>query len=68
VLHCLETPLPAAGLLIGGLMTADISTASFFRSAEYAGYRVDAGRWPKTAGFVARVLALPPFVSTALRG
>ena len=61
VLDYLETQLPAEGLLFGGLTTADISIASFFRNAEYAGYRIDAGRWPKTAGFVARVLALPAF-------
>ena len=61
VLDYLETQMPAAGLLFGGLTIADISIASFFRNAEYAGYRVDAGRWPKTAAFVARVLALPAF-------
>ena len=61
VLDYLEAQLPAAGLLFGSLTTADISIASFFRNAEYAGYRIDAGRWPRTAGFVARVLALPAF-------
>lgn len=61
VLDYLETQLPAEGLLFGDLSIADISIASFFRNAEYAGYRVDAGRWPKSAGFVARVLSLPAF-------
>jgi glutathione S-transferase len=61
VLDYLETQLPAEGLLFGGVTTADISIASFFRNAEYAGYRIDAARWPHTAGFVARVLALPAF-------
>ena len=61
MLDYLETQLPAEGLLFGGLTTADISIASFFRNAEYAGYRIDAEHWPKTAGFVARVLALPAF-------
>jgi glutathione S-transferase len=61
VLDYLEAQLPAEGLLFGSLTTADISIASFFRNAEYAGYRIDNGRWPKTAGFVARVLALPVF-------
>lgn len=61
LLDYLETQLPEAGLLFGGPTTADISIASFFRNAEYAGYRIDAARWRKTAGFVARVLALPAF-------
>jgi glutathione S-transferase len=63
VLDYLETQLPAEEMLFGGLTTADISIASFFRNAEYAGYEIDAGSWPKTAGFVARVLALPAFES-----
>jgi glutathione S-transferase len=61
VLAYLETQLPAEGLLFGGATVADISIASFFRNAEYAGYRIDAARWPKTAGLVSRVLALPAF-------
>ncbi len=31
------------------------------RNANYAGFTVDAARWPKTARFVAKVLAHPAF-------
>ena len=35
---------------------ADLSIASFFRNAAYAGFEPDASRWPRTAGFVSRAL------------
>ena len=54
----LERELPAFGFLFGGdIGLADISIASFFRTAAYAGLEIDAARWPRTAGFVARTLA-----------
>ena len=58
-LDYLETQLPPSGFLFGDLGLADISVASFFRNAEYAGFTVDAGRWPKVARFVGEVLAHP---------
>jgi glutathione S-transferase len=58
-LDYLETQLPAAGFLFGDLGLADISVASFFRNADYAGFTVDKTRWPKTARFVDEVLAHP---------
>ncbi len=61
LLDHLEAQLPAAGFLFGTVSIADISIASFFRNAAFARYTVDAGRWPRTAGFVERVLALPSF-------
>jgi glutathione S-transferase len=61
VLNHLETQLPAAGFLFGEISIADVSIACFFRNASFARYTVDAGRWPRTAGFVERVLALPSF-------
>ena len=42
---------------------ADIALATFFRNAAFARMRVDAARWPRTAGFVDRVLQLPAFVA-----
>jgi len=57
VLNYLEPQLPAAGYLFGEIGLADISIASFFRNAFYAGYSIDAARWPKTAAFVDRTLA-----------
>lgn len=61
VLHYLEGELPADGFVFGALSIADISLATFFRNAGFAGFTVDAARWPKTAAFVARVLALDSF-------
>jgi glutathione S-transferase len=57
VLDYLETQLPAEGFLFGPLGLADVSIAVFLRNAAFARYRVDATRWPRTAGFVDRVLA-----------
>ena len=37
------------------------SIAAFFRNAAFARYKVDPEHWPKTAAFVARVLALDGF-------
>ena len=45
-LDYLEGQLPAAGFLFGEIGLADIAIASFFRNADYAGFTIDAGRWP----------------------
>ena len=55
-LDYLEGQLPANGFLFGDIGLADIAVASFFRNAAYAGFEVDAARWPRTAGFVSRTL------------
>ena len=65
-LDYLESELPADGFLFGEIGLADISIASFFRNAAYAEYRVDGGRWPKTAAFVELTLA-HPCVASLLR-
>jgi glutathione S-transferase len=62
-LDYLETQLPASGFLFGEIGLADISIASFFRNAAYAGFEPNAGRWPRTAGFVERTLADPCIAS-----
>lgn len=62
-LDYLEGQLPAEGFLFGDIGLADISIASFFRNAAYAGFQVDAGRWPITASFVERTLAHPCIAS-----
>jgi glutathione S-transferase len=59
VLDYLETQLPAQGFCFGEPCIADVSLACFFRTASFARYRVDASRWPRTAGLVDRVLGLP---------
>jgi glutathione S-transferase len=59
VLEYLETQLPAQGFCFGEPCIADVSVACFFRTASFARYRVDASRWPRTAGLIDRVLDLP---------
>jgi glutathione S-transferase len=58
-LDYLEGELPAEGFLFGDIGLADIAIASFFRNGAYAGFEVDAERWPRTAAFVERTLAHP---------
>ena len=55
-LDYLEGELPGEGFLFGDIGLADIAIATFFRNGAYAGFEIDAGRWPKTAAFVARTL------------
>lgn len=64
MLDYLEGQLPADGFLFGEIGLADIAIASFFRTVAYVGFAVDAGRWPRTAGFVERALAEPCFEAT----
>lgn len=62
ILDYLEGEVPAEGFLFGDTLgLADIAIATFFPNARYAGFEVDAARWPRTAGFVARCLAHPAF-------
>ncbi len=61
VLDYLEAELPAQGFLFGDVSVADIGIAVFFRNASFARYQVAAGRWPRTAAFVQRVLGLECF-------
>ena len=62
-LDYLEGELPERGWLFGDFGLADIAVASFFRNAAYADFEVDAARWPRVAGFVARALAHDAFSS-----
>ena len=63
VLDYLEAQAPADGFFFGSLSIADVAVAAFFRNAAFARFRIDAGRWPRTAGLVERVLATPPFAA-----
>jgi glutathione S-transferase len=58
-LDYLEDKLPAEGYLFGEIGLADVAIASFFRNAAYAGFEIDAARWPRTARFVAQTLTHP---------
>ena len=60
-LDYLEGEIPDSGYLFGEMGLADISIASFFRNAAYAGFAPDAARWPRTANLVEGVLAHPAF-------
>lgn len=62
-LDYLEGEAPAAGFLFGDIGLADIAVACFFRNAAYADFAIDAGRWPRAAGWVERSLAHPAIAS-----
>jgi Glutathione S-transferase len=64
-LDYLEARMPVAGWLFGDISIADISIAALFRNAVFVKYHVDAQRWPRTAAFLARAWALPPFQALA---
>ena len=57
LLDYLEGQVPAEGFVFGDLTVADLALASPFVNAGYAGYKVDAARWPKFSGLVERVKA-----------
>ena len=59
LLDYLETQVPADGFVFGEFMMADLSIVSPFFNASYAGYEVDASRWPAMAGLIARVKEQP---------
>ena len=59
MLDYLEGEVPADGFLFGALTVADLALVSPFVNAGYAGYTVDAGRWPKFSGLIARVREVP---------
>ena len=65
VLDYLESQLPADGFACGEFSIADIAIAVFFRNAAFARFRIDAARWPRTAAFVDRVLAMEAFARLA---
>ncbi len=62
IMDWLEVQAPEEGFLFGaGPMLADITPACFLRNGKMAGWTPDAERWPRAAGWVERVLALPEF-------
>ena len=65
VLDYLETEAPETGFRFGALSLGDIAPACFFRNAGFARFQIDASRWPRTAGWVGRTLATPPFTKLA---
>jgi glutathione S-transferase len=65
VLDYLESEAPVQAFRFGALSIGDIAPACFFRSAAFARFQIDAARWPKTAGWIARTLATPAFTKLA---
>jgi glutathione S-transferase len=59
----LETQVPASGfLIVSDLTIADLILPGVFLNATYAGYQVDARRWPKLAAYIERMLAHPLYL------
>lgn len=56
-LDYLEAEAPEADFLFGDIGLADIAVACFFRNAFHVGFEIDAARWPKADGWIARTLA-----------
>jgi glutathione S-transferase len=65
VLDYLEAEAPAEAFRFGALSLADIAIAAFFRNAGWVRFQIDATRWPRTAAWIARTLATPPFAKLA---
>ncbi len=59
MLDYLESQVPAGGFVYGDFTMADLSIASPFYNAAYAGYEVDPSQWPNLAGLIARVKEQP---------
>ncbi|BFM16457.1 glutathione S-transferase family protein [Maricurvus nonylphenolicus] len=55
VFEYLESLIPAEGYLFGDVGLADVSLVSPFINASYAGFEVDAERWPKLSAFIEKV-------------
>ena len=65
VLDYLETEIPTDGFLCGELSIADVALGAIFRNAVMSRYTIDGARWPRSAAYVARVLALEPYTRLA---
>ena len=59
MLSYLEGQLPAEGFRFGNFGMTDLSIASPFINASYAGYDVDASQWPRLAGLISAVRSQP---------
>jgi glutathione S-transferase len=66
VMAYLEKIAPADGFLFGAAPSiADIAVAAPFRNLAYARVQLDATRWPRTLGWVARTTAIPAVAKVA---
>lgn len=60
LLDYLENQIPPKQFVFGDFGMADLSLVSPFINAGYAGYEVDASRWPAVAALISRVKAVGP--------
>lgn len=69
ILDYLERTIPASGFLVEDRITlADIAVVSPFENLHYTGWSADAGRYPKTAAYIAAILARPCFTQALAAG
>lgn len=59
VLDYLESQVPDQGFMFGDFGRVDISLVGPLINAGYAGYKVDAARWPQLARYLGHVMAQP---------
>jgi glutathione S-transferase len=59
ILDYIESQVPQGGFLFGAFGMADLALVSPLINAGYAGYDIDAARWPKFAAFAQRVRSHP---------
>jgi len=62
LLDYLEPQVPEEGWFFQQIGLADVAIAAPFRNAAFAGFKVDASRWPRAAAFLTRVLDHPAFL------
>jgi glutathione S-transferase len=66
VLDYLEAEAPAEGFRFGALSIGDIAPACFLRTAAFVRFQIDSTRWPRTVGWMGRVLATSAFRKLAV--
>ena len=64
ILKYIEGVIPDCGYLVAGRLTlADLAVASPFVNLDHVGFKVDPAVYPKTAAYVAKILARPSFAA-----
>ncbi|MBL4789764.1 MAG: glutathione S-transferase family protein [Kordiimonadaceae bacterium] len=58
-LDYLESFVPAEGYMFGKITVADIALTTMFLNANFADWRIDKARWPKTSDYISRLSAHP---------
>lgn len=58
-LDYLEGIVPGEGYLFGDISIADVAVTAMFLNAQFAGWQIDEGRWPKFAAYLQHVYTHP---------